>query len=267
MEAAPRQPDETLYAFCQRRERELLHQISALKTQLSSKEAELAHVQSAVRQIGNLGGDNAFPEARAAREARIKAESAEPKTAIPIAATPVSAATINSLAAFRLPTIDPLVLQTLKNLPKIDASVLESLKNIPKIDPSVLEAIKKHLLVDFSQIASAIQQVAQAGRVAALGVPTGAIENLTIKQLTLRALYEHFQGTGATASELREYLQNAHGRQIAHNSISPQLSRLKAEGSVAHDDKADTWRLTTQGQMIAIGHWPEHARSKPETQA
>src|SRR5436190_19542204 len=51
-----RHPEETVYAYLERRERELLNQISAEKAATATKEMELAHVQSAKRQIGNLGG-------------------------------------------------------------------------------------------------------------------------------------------------------------------------------------------------------------------
>lgn len=56
---------------------------------------------------------------------------------------------------------------------------------------------------------------------------------LTMKQLTLKALKEHFTN-GATANELLEYFANAWGRNdIIRESFSPQLSRLKREGKIS----------------------------------
>lgn len=50
-----RQPGETLYAFLGRRERELVNITSSMRTELGAAEEELAHVRSALRQIGPLG--------------------------------------------------------------------------------------------------------------------------------------------------------------------------------------------------------------------
>lgn len=47
---------ETLYGYLDRRERELSHQLAELRGQVQIRETELAHIQSAKRQIGNFGG-------------------------------------------------------------------------------------------------------------------------------------------------------------------------------------------------------------------
>jgi hypothetical protein len=56
-------------------------------------------------------------------------------------------------------------------------------------------------------------------------------EHLTIKQLIIKSLTDHFRD-GATAAELIEFIGNAYGRQIERSSFSPQLSRLREEGMV-----------------------------------
>src|SRR5579863_3220980 len=59
-----------------------------------------------------------------------------------------------------------------------------------------------------------------------------AAEQLTIKQMTLRALGDHFGDTGATPTELRDYMLTVFHKEVDRNSISPQLTRLREEGMV-----------------------------------
>jgi hypothetical protein len=49
---------ETLYAFLERREREILGITTAMRSEITALENELAHIQSAKRQIGNLGAED-----------------------------------------------------------------------------------------------------------------------------------------------------------------------------------------------------------------
>src|SRR4051794_22489442 len=51
--------NETLYDFIERRSRELTHQIAAFQGEIDTRRAELAHLQSAKRQIDVLGGGDA----------------------------------------------------------------------------------------------------------------------------------------------------------------------------------------------------------------
>lgn len=56
--------------------------------------------------------------------------------------------------------------------------------------------------------------------------------SLTMKQLALKALSEHFPN-GATASQLLQFFKDAYGRaDIVRSSLSPQLTRLKTDGLV-----------------------------------
>ena len=71
--------------------------------------------------------------------------------------------------------------------------------------------------------------------------PASPYQNLTMKQLAVKALKEHFQN-GATANKLIKFFADAWGRtDIARASFSPQLSRLKTEGVIARDGLV--WRL------------------------
>lgn len=58
-------------------------------------------------------------------------------------------------------------------------------------------------------------------------------EGLTIKQLIVKALGDHFLN-GASASELRDFIENAYDRNIERSSLTPQLSRLRDEGVVEY---------------------------------
>jgi hypothetical protein len=68
--------------------------------------------------------------------------------------------------------------------------------------------------------------------------------NLTIKELVLKALGEQFP-SGATANQLLELFRGAWGRgEIARTSLSPQLSRLKAEHKI--DRNGSQWFLRSE---------------------
>lgn len=71
---------------------------------------------------------------------------------------------------------------------------------------------------------------------------------LTIKELVLKALNEQFP-SGATAHQLLELFANAWGRdEIVRTSLSPQLSRLRAEHKI--DRNGSLWfRRTPKGEM------------------
>lgn len=181
--------EEPLYAYLERRERELTAQLSALKGQVAARETELAHVRSAQRIIGNLGGDD----------------------------------------------------QKRFGVPEKPASALSGVAVALGV---ASKQFSDQMTASGKEIAEALQRV------------MGTSEIPTIKQLIVRALYDHFITTGATASELRQYIQDAYGRTVTHASISPQLSRLKADGALQHSVESDKWKLAdfqklTVAKMIA----------------
>jgi DNA-binding transcriptional ArsR family regulator len=69
--------------------------------------------------------------------------------------------------------------------------------------------------------------------------------DLTIKQMTLCALRDHFT-EGASPTELRDYMKSAYAKDIDRNSISPQLTRLREEGMVDMLSSGK-WKLSRQG--------------------
>jgi hypothetical protein len=76
--------------------------------------------------------------------------------------------------------------------------------------------------------------------------------NLTMKQLVVKALSEHYHN-GATTRELLDFFRDAWDRNIKRENLSPQLSRLAAEGIIVPTDERK-WmlahvRLTGRGQV------------------
>lgn len=70
------------------------------------------------------------------------------------------------------------------------------------------------------------------------------VAGLTMKQLTVRALRDHFVD-GATAAQLLDYFASEWGRtDIMRSSFSPQLSRLKQDGVIYLNGR--TWHLVKQ---------------------
>lgn len=68
--------------------------------------------------------------------------------------------------------------------------------------------------------------------------------SLSMKQLTLKALKEHFRD-GATAQQLLAHFHDAYGRtDIVRSSLSPQLTRLKNSYKVARE--GNIWKLYFQ---------------------
>jgi hypothetical protein len=74
---------------------------------------------------------------------------------------------------------------------------------------------------------------------ASIAAPTGAAF-MTIKQLVTHALKDHFK-SGATGKQLVDFFKTAWGREIARESLSPQLSRLRLEKKI--DRRGRIWIL------------------------
>jgi DNA-binding transcriptional ArsR family regulator len=62
--------------------------------------------------------------------------------------------------------------------------------------------------------------------------PSDVQVEMTIKEMILSALRDHFIENGASPTDLRDYMRSAYDRDVDRNSISPQLSRLREEGMV-----------------------------------
>jgi hypothetical protein len=87
-------------------------------------------------------------------------------------------------------------------------------------------------------------------------------ENLTIKDMILRALNDHFK-KGATPSELSDYMRTAYGRIVDRNSISPQLARLRDEGLVQNTNAlSGHWELTLRGNLTETVNEVDRAHAR-----
>jgi hypothetical protein len=69
-----------------------------------------------------------------------------------------------------------------------------------------------------------------------------ALPNMTMKQLIIKALVEHFPD-GARARDLREFFCDAWGRDIPRTHLSPQLSRLKSVNIIDVCPESRRWKI------------------------
>jgi len=82
------------------------------------------------------------------------------------------------------------------------------------------------------------------------GVPP-LTENLTIKEMIVTALSSHFHD-GATPAELRTFIKDVFGREIDRTSLSPQLTRLREEGTI--EQRNAKWRLSGRQTQSGVAH-------------
>lgn len=66
--------------------------------------------------------------------------------------------------------------------------------------------------------------------------------NMTIKELVIQALIDHFP-KGGTMMEIRDFIRLGYGRTIEPSSLRPQMHRLKAAGILGQDPSTDTWNF------------------------
>jgi hypothetical protein len=194
---AAQQPDESLRSFLERRERELTHQLAALRGQVESKRGELAEIQ------------------------RVRATLAPPPPSPPDTSSFERAADDIRAAANR-PRID--LMQQADNPP-----LAPSPPSPP--DTSSFERTADDIRAAANRRRADLMQ--QAGN-PPLAVPSSN-EKLTIKSMILTALNSHFDN-GATPAELRTFIKDVFGREIDRTSMSPQLARLRENGAIEQVD-------------------------------
>jgi len=178
--------EETTNQFLDRREKELVAQIAALRGQLSPKEAELSQIQR-MRASLTIAGGNVLTS----------------HNALAAVVTPNSSANVAYNNAL----------------------------------------------------------VSVIGGQSAPPYPT-----MTIKELTIQALLDHFPN-GGTAAEIRDFIRDAYRRTVEPSSLRPQMHRLKAAGSLVHDASTDTWNLDPRKrQLYTMYDHPTSRRGMPELQ-
>lgn len=133
------------------------------------------------------------------------------------------------------------------------------LGHLKPIDDELAQVKKMKALIASAREAGLTDLASEALLAAPPQPPSGPIEavqtaalkalseaDLTIKEMILRALRDHFHNTGASPSELRDYMKSAYEKDIDRNSISPQLARLREESMV--DQLSDgKWKLSKNG--------------------
>jgi hypothetical protein len=91
-------------------------------------------------------------------------------------------------------------------------------------------------------------------------------EHMTIKELVVKALVDHFKN-GATTIDIRDFIQDAYGRDILPSSLRPQLHRLKAEGVLGQDPSTDTWNFQDgKRRQYSMYDHPSSRRAMKELQ-
>ncbi|WEK45613.1 MAG: hypothetical protein P0Y56_11290 [Candidatus Andeanibacterium colombiense] len=130
--------------------------------------------------------------------------------------------------------------------------MLRARKQVLEAKHADLKAQIQPVVVELDQIEYALR--ALTGK---LLLPTGAdasmnsvahfrrkanpdIQNLTFQQLVVKALSEHLTN-GATANELLDFFRREWGKEIMRTSLSPQLSRLKADDVI--ELRGKVWHL------------------------
>jgi hypothetical protein len=152
--------DETLYAFLARRDRELTHQIAALKGQIAQLTGQLAQRERELDKVRKTSSDF------------VEIESADP--------------------------------------------------------------VERH---------RGYVRLGELGGSAGTPALSERYAEMTIKELVIQALLDHYTN-GATTIEIRDFIQDAYGRDIMPSSLRPQMHRLKADGILSQDPTADKWNFT-----------------------
>lgn len=203
--------EETTQQFLARRKKELLAQISALKGQLAPKEAELAQIT--------------------------KFETASQANAT---SSPPPGLTLGSLygaeSALQVPDIAAIFRQIGPD--KTNALARHS-EAMAKAGLSISQAFAESKVAQASAGASI---AAALSRVVGVSPTSLRYAHMTIKQMVVQALLDHFP-KGASAAEIREYIRDGYGREVDPSSLRPQMHRLKAAGVLLHYAADDVWNL------------------------
>jgi hypothetical protein len=90
--------------------------------------------------------------------------------------------------------------------------------------------------------------------------------HMTIKELVVQALLDKFRD-GASAVKIRDFIQDAYGRDIMPASLRPQMHRLKAAGQLLHYPDSDQWKLSLSARRgYSMYDHPSSRRAMPELQ-
>jgi hypothetical protein len=205
--------EETTYQFLARRERELTAQVAALRGQLGPKEAELAELR------------------------RLKAS------------TTIAGSALSGLIA-GTEHVGGSAQSALSELIRSNPNPLENLGVASPESP--LEAL------GVTPSSNALTDLVTSPHARNLGrhkttdamPPTlmARFAAMTIKELVIQALLDHFPN-GGTAAQIRDFMRDAYQRVIEPSSVRPQMHRLKADNVLMHDPATDIWNLYPKKRM------------------
>jgi hypothetical protein len=179
--------EETTFSLLQRRRQELSAQISALKGQIGSKEAELAQVEKALTVI-------------------------EPP---PPAVANLPQKNSNAVVG------GDTYAETLRSLFKFDETIKEAaaqIKTAAYINPETVKALKSAFAISDQFEASFLNQLKH------LSVPDPKFARMTIKELVIQALIDHFPN-GGTLTQIRDFIRDGYGRVIEPSRVDSNVGR------------------------------------------
>lgn len=241
-------PGEPLREYLDRRETELLRSIDALHGQLRPRESELAEIRRAKGALGiptlhlvTAQFGVGLEIVSAADKPSSEAQAAPPSEALPTGAV--------------MPAV---------TVAPSDVTVASPSLASPEIAPDPAGGRNSKLTFAGGEAMTDIMM----SRDTSLVLRMSAYQHLTMKQLVIKALKEHFN-EGATTKQLLEFFRDAWGRNIERTNLSPQVTRLRIAGLIEHHD--GKWRLTrlrgvSADDLIAINHWPAGAQQAPTSE-
>ena len=96
--------------------------------------------------------------------------------------------------------------------------------------------------------------------------PRSAIiqEKLTIKEMVRNVLSRNPEG--GTSDQIANWINEIHGVEVARTSLSPQLSRLKADDQITLHDETGVWQLvgSPHGRKLSLSERARLSRHHQE---
>jgi hypothetical protein len=290
--------DETTFDFLRRRRRELIAQVSALKGQLGPKEIELAQIDRVLAVIeppiaassnylaqenddgvaknfatapppfletpGNLSelaerAKKAFATLSPELVEQLRSamstgtmEKMKEMTSIPLEAISAAEKAMGSLAGQIEKLGNAMPMATVEKMREMTSVPLETIA-------AAKRAVEGFTVIPLETIAAATKAIESL--VVQHSVSESKFAHMTIKELVIQAILDHFPEGGRTAN-IREFIREGYGRDIEAASLRPQMHRLKAEGILFFRPENETWNINPQKRRIYMRY--NHPSSRKE---
>lgn len=208
--------DETAFGLLQWRRRELTAQIAALKGQLAPKEAEVAQIDKALAILEP-------PPASVAPN--LPQKNSNVSTGNYAVSQLIGAqGSLDAIAA---------AAEQMKSALTVPQETIDAFIKATSIPAGTIESFKKTV----ADIDAAIAAVVIGPTIK---YETKKYETMTIKELVVQALIDHFP-KGGTVADIRDFIRLGYGRTIEPSSMRPQMHRLRGDGIIGQDPANDTW--------------------------